>query len=547
MIRIITLQFILLFNFFFQAKAQLPMLNSSELDEIPKGYQWVISTDMSDEFNNQTTLNTIKWHSRLPNWTGRVPAEFLPENIFVENGMLSIKNTIHPAPHDGYTIAGGGIESKASQKYGFFEVRMKASKIRMSSTFWLNTNRTWDDPEVNSPDRPSCKGYNTEIDIIECMGGGSPDWAAIPWDKGMASNTHFKLKRIKDAVCSDLFLSRGNAAFVTNDQANVADDFHVYGAWWVNSNLVHYFIDGEYKYSINPRNDNFSTPFNVPMTVRMVTETYDWQIKNDGTPNPGYPDETELNNDAINSTYYDWIRSYKLQATVDNLVNDGDMESGVLAAPWTFWTNGGSISFTKEKEGKYSGDYGARIEGPGGLEQVFTVEPGTEYVYTAMAKKREGSSAIKLGVKPASGGPDLVPSIKVNTSDYEFYEVVFNSGTNTQIKIYAAGIAGDLGFVDNISLIGEEVTLGIENEQDQVKNNVSLISSPRAIGIVSSLAVELEVSISIFSILGKEIFKQENFTITNSVQYIPMEVDSGMYIIKIASEKEGALVKKVVF
>ncbi|WP_010181137.1 family 16 glycosylhydrolase [Aquimarina agarilytica] len=546
MIRIITLWFFLLFNFFFQVKAQIPALNSSEFVIVPPGYQWAISTDMSDEFNNQTLLNTTKWHPRLPNWAGRKPAEFLPENIVVEDGMLLIKNTIHPAPHDGFTIAGGGIESKASQKYGFFEVKMKASKIRMSSTFWLNTNRVWDDPNVNSPDRPDCEGYSTEIDIIECMGGGSPDWAAIPWDKGMASNTHFKLKRIKDTNCSSLFLSRGNAAFVTNDQANVADDFHVYGAWWVTPNLVHYFIDGVYKYSVNPRDDNFSTPFNVPMTVRMVTETYDWQIKSDGTPNPGYPNETELNDASINTTYYDWVRSYELKQTLDNLVVDGDMSSGTLTAPWTSWTNGGSISFTKEKGEKYSGDYGARIEGPGGLEQAFTVVPGTEYVYTAMAKKSLGSSEIKLGVKPVSGGPDLVPQLKVTSTDYEIYELRFNSGSNTQIKIYAAGISGDLGFVDNVSLIQDE-TLGGIDELNDVKKNVTITNNKRSIGIFSESSTELEVSISIYSILGREVYKQEDFTITNSVQYVPMQVDSGMYIIKITSEKGEALVKKVVF
>jgi hypothetical protein len=41
------------------------------------------------------------------------------------------------------------------------------------------------------------------------------------------------------------------------------------------------------------------------MYMHLVTETYNWE-----TP----PTVEELNNDEINTTYYDWVRSYKLVA-----------------------------------------------------------------------------------------------------------------------------------------------------------------------------------------------------------------------------------------
>lgn len=110
-------------------------LSFAQTPEPPTGFFWSKQENLSDDFDNQTTLNTTKWYSRLPNWAGRKPAEFLPENVTVKDGLMRITNGVHPAPHDGYTMAGGGIETKATVKYGYMECRLKASKVRMSSTF----------------------------------------------------------------------------------------------------------------------------------------------------------------------------------------------------------------------------------------------------------------------------------------------------------------------------------------------------------------------------------------------------------------------------
>ena len=226
----------------------------------PAGFEWVLNEAISDEFENQNTLDTEKWHPRLPFWRGRVPAEFLPENVFVgtvndngvDKGMMYIRNTVHPNPNDGYTIAGGGIESRQTQKYGYFEARMKASDIRMGSAFWLNTNRNWDNPRVDSPNRgDGCFGYAAEIDIQECLGGGNDFWA-----KRVHVNTHFKRKRFRDGTqnCYQEFLSEGDFSKVLPDNEKVSDDFHIYSAWWVDANTVRFYFDGELVKEIK-RND----------------------------------------------------------------------------------------------------------------------------------------------------------------------------------------------------------------------------------------------------------------------------------------------------
>jgi len=550
--------------------AQTPTLLNDEIQKIPIGYEWIINPDMTDEFNGQSSLNTTKWHSRLPNWAGRTPAEFLPENIYVQNDEMLIRNTPHPAPHDGYTIASGGIESKSSQTYGYFEAKMKASRIRMSSTFWLNTNQIWDNPDVNSPDRPGCQGFGTEIDIIECMGGGSPDFAAVPWDVGMASNTHFKLKRIKDGNCSDLYLSRGNAGYVKElspgTYENVADDYHTYAAWWVNSNLVHYYIDGEYRYSVAPRDDNYSTPFNVPMTVRMVTETYDWQVKSDGSPNPGYPDPTdtdpsaELNNESINTTHYDWVRSYSLQPISENLANNGDLETGTpTTLPWASFASTGSVSFSSDAGEKFTNDKGAKVKGNGGLEQIITVTPNTDYVYSVMVKTTLGS--LRLGVKESTGNIGVATVVNTsityennNSSNpiiFKEYEIPFNSGPRTQVKFFVFATDGNEGIADNFSVLSQDKylelrpdsILAINETIHNTKKEATVFANNSTINITSSSTIE-NAHIEIFSISGLLIYSEKNVEIDSKT--ITTNFSNSIYIIKITSKNNGTITKKIV-
>ncbi|MFC1712501.1 family 16 glycosylhydrolase [Candidatus Poribacteria bacterium] len=250
----------------------------------PEGYIWVRDERFSDEFNGDK-LDTNKWFDHHPHWKGRPPAKFMPYTVSVKDGMMQIKSGVLSQPDGKFTIACGAVVSKSAEAhYGYYEVRMKASKISMSSTFWLT-------------DRPQGDAWprtKQELDINEAVGAGKKH----PSRKNfMKSNTHYVYspgpgERIDKSVNGDTEIS-----------PPAGDVFHVYGAWWVDANTIKFYHNGEHKFTIHPSTEYSETPFDRPMYLNMVTETYDWET-------PPTPDE--LNDDSINTTYYDWVRCHVL-------------------------------------------------------------------------------------------------------------------------------------------------------------------------------------------------------------------------------------------
>ena len=115
------------------------------LPEPPAGFKWAVNPDFTDEFEGDQ-LDAEKWYDKSPYWkNGRPPATFKAYNVSVENSCLRIKNSrLNPTegndgkPGTKYSYAGGAVASKSDQAwYGYYEVRMKASRTPMSSTFWL--------------------------------------------------------------------------------------------------------------------------------------------------------------------------------------------------------------------------------------------------------------------------------------------------------------------------------------------------------------------------------------------------------------------------
>ena len=133
------------------------------------------------------------------------------------------------------------------------------------------------------------------MDIQEAVGGGT---TYEKFRNGMNCNTHFRY--IKCGATKEEFISRGTG---TKLHSEVSDDFHVYGAWWKNANEVMFYANDQLFDTVQIRTDISEKPFDRPMKINMVTETYNWQ------PPPSHED---LLNDDINTAYYDWVRSYLL-------------------------------------------------------------------------------------------------------------------------------------------------------------------------------------------------------------------------------------------
>lgn len=258
-------------------------LTWAEPPPAPEGYVWQPNEAFTDEFNGDS-LDTDKWYDHHPFWEGRPPARFMPSSVSLADGCLVIRNGVLDEPIGPFTVAGGAVVSKSFAAYfGYYEVRMKASMTCMSSTFWFSNEQA-----------PLGNGLATqELDVNEAIGAPNN----FPGHKNqMHSNTHtfmwgpdgLETAEAKDAA--DLVPSAGEA-------------FHVYAAWWVDANTVHFYLNDEFVYTIHPDTRFSDTPFNRPMHLNMVTETYDWQDT---------PTTEELTDDARNATRYDWVRGWVL-------------------------------------------------------------------------------------------------------------------------------------------------------------------------------------------------------------------------------------------
>lgn len=249
----------------------------------PTGFVWQKNDTFSDEFEGDR-LDSSKWHDHQPFWKGRPPAKFVPEAVSVKDGLLRIRNSVLTPAQGEFTIAGGAVVSKSVEAhYGYYEVRMKASQIPMSSTFWL----------LNRPKREGDYQLWQELDVQEAVGGAKD----VPsFRDHMHSNAHV-WRLDGDEALADSMPSKSPL------EQPVSDVFHTYGVWWVDANTMHFYHNDIFQHTIKPSTRLKAQPFDRPMMVTMVTETYDWE-----TP----PTLEELNNDAINTTYYDWTRAYEL-------------------------------------------------------------------------------------------------------------------------------------------------------------------------------------------------------------------------------------------
>lgn len=251
----------------------------------PAGYRWVLNEPYSDEFNGRR-LDTAKWHDHYPGWKGRVPGKYIPSSVTVDDGSLQITCTMLAPPQgdsNQWWIACGAIQSKAQEaRYGYYETRMKASSLRTSSTFWLMN--------------PQGEGKRTELDIQECI-GNARRWPGFK--RQFRNNTHVTFPT-KDEDGEHDVAKKGAS---TDLVKKVDEAFHRYGCWWIDANTMRFYLDGEHVQTIVPSTDRDASPFDQPMFINLVCEIYDWEE---------LPERDRLLDDALNTTYYDYVRSYKL-------------------------------------------------------------------------------------------------------------------------------------------------------------------------------------------------------------------------------------------
>lgn len=408
----------------------------SFLPNPPIGFEWKLISNMSDEFT-QDQLDSSKWRDHITTWKGRPPARFFPENVSVNDGMLRLKTSIHPNPDDVFTMGGTSVSGKHSATFGYFESRVKGSKVKMSTTFWLHSDRDFDR-------HLGCeKAHSSELDILEMIGG----WPDEVWTNVMHSNTHYKPRKIDNGKCVGApNLSKG----VKYDTGkNLSDDFHTYSMWWVTPNQMHYYFDGELTGTVNLAHDNVSLPFDGEMSLRMVVETYTWQQKFAPPGVEPYPTNAELNDPAINTAYYDHVRSYKLRASSENLIKNAGFETTERADNWQL--SGTNTEFTSGPNQSYTEAWGLKVGPDGVAEQSLSLKPNMRYQLTFYAKNLVADQGARIQLTD-SDGTELL-GVDIVSTDFKKYTLNIDHKTlsNAKIKIYNA--AQSASIVDNISLL----------------------------------------------------------------------------------------------
>lgn len=256
----------------------------------PSGKKWVKIDNLSDEFDNNT-LDETKWLNTNPNrWIGRPPGIFKKNTVSQSDGFLKLTayklDTPETVNGDTYTHAGSNLFSNAFAQVGYYtECRMKSSKTFMSSTFWLINSRGAGN---------GCDVRTTELDIQECVGQvtSTQNWTQDK-DETMNSNTHSR-----STSCAST--PTGSAGNGINVGGKTWENYHVYACWWKSTTEIIFYLDGKEVYTVNP-----AAEFNLPMQLRLVVETYDWNpVPADGGMTGSFEDRT---------TSYDWVRTWKLE------------------------------------------------------------------------------------------------------------------------------------------------------------------------------------------------------------------------------------------
>lgn len=399
----------------------------------PVGYRWVLINYLSDEFDGNT-LDTNKWYDYNPWWEGRPPAKFIPEAITVNNGILEIKNGVLDTPDGAFTLYGGAVLSKSDQAfYGYYECSFKASKVSMSTTFWLTSH----DGEPVTGTTCSEDNFTLELDIVEVIGDAKtwPNFATH-----MGSNTHwhhFKCDTSRETY---------SAGASTELSSEVSAEYHTYGAWWKDANEVTFYNDDNEGETVAFRTDVKAEPFSHPMMINMVTETYDWEIP---------PTAEELADDTRNTSYYDFVRYYKL-VPIDDVINtsiskievNGGFEKGTFKG-WAGW--GGNPREVLDNN-QFEGNYAVHIVGGGATEQIVTLKPNTDYILTCQAKVISGS--IDFGIKEEGDDETFIAGTPVTAPEYTEYKLEFNTGANTECKFYFYAQNGSHeAYADNFSIV----------------------------------------------------------------------------------------------
>jgi len=230
---------------------------------------WTPVNSLSDEFNGNT-LNTGKWNFGHPFWVGRSPSLFGgAANAFVNNGLLVMKVT-WVGGATNYMRSGSIWSKNRDMTVGMYsEVQFRSHSLKMGNGFWF-VNNTLDNN--NRAD---------EIDVQEAFPTVFPT--------KMKSNVHNPQPNFTNDQPQP-------QTFTIANNGTVDGQYHRYGVWIVNNRTLRFYLDGVFQKQV------ITNSTIQPLWLLMNQETYDFIPP---------PNQAQVNNGAINSTYINYIRTWQ--------------------------------------------------------------------------------------------------------------------------------------------------------------------------------------------------------------------------------------------
>lgn len=255
-------------------RAKVEKAKMAHLPEPPDGYRWEAIPELTDEFDGDA-LDTSKWLDYHPYWGGREPSQHDPANVSVHDGLLHLVSTtdiddiseVADPEHDVWVRAACVTSREPIASYGYYEARVKASALSMTSAFWF-------------------QGNYSEIDVVEQLGTPKAEPERSTW---MLMNTHY----YPDGWDHDKKTPR-----TWQMSSGAADEYHVYGIWWKDEDTIWFYHNGERVAQVKT-----GGPFDEPMYMFFDTEVFVWE---------GLPDVASLKDSTRNTMTVDWVRGWRL-------------------------------------------------------------------------------------------------------------------------------------------------------------------------------------------------------------------------------------------
>jgi len=210
----------------------------------PPDRKWESIQELTDEFDGDN-LDSNKWHDHNPDWKGREPGFFSKKNVTVKDGKLHLTaraENLKDVPKGYHTFTTAAVKSKASVKYGYFEIKCRPMNSKASSAFWFynNTKEEW-----------------TEIDVFEICGMGDK------W-----TNTYNMTLHVFHTPTEKKYWSRGGewkAPF------SFVDGYHLYALEW-DKDLIKWRVDG--KVVREAKNTHWHQPLNMNFDSETMPEWF---------------------------------------------------------------------------------------------------------------------------------------------------------------------------------------------------------------------------------------------------------------------------------